>query len=513
MKQSFTKWPRLFMLNPRRVSLYLGTPAIACLLIQIALGASLWVVLLATISVVAGLASLFITGVYTTATWLALFYVLGNVLIALYAKTLMGQPLDSYLYAPVDSFLALAVTSSSLLFALLLVRQIGVGRPLFESVSNPRFLAFLSWSCFGLGILFSLLNRWFQNPSGEGFGGIALFRDLLLMSVIARTAMLLERSGDRRAFDGRLGLIMAISVFLGLIDNSKAAAALPVASHFATVFFYRRGLPVRTVVAVAIGVMVFVSLVAPMIHGLRALGQQELSLEQRIGFVASNVIELLEAPQEFDRFEQLAAEQFQHGYYYSYFGDGGTGQMLLGRYASVQQVDPVIARVDQEGPRGGAAVWPALARLLPSFIYPEKPEYTEAFNTLVYYGLVDPSGGKFPTLPLAGQAYAAYGLLGLFTIPFITFFGFLLVLKKLGWQLYRNIYAIFFFCSFVLVYANQGDFGQYAGAALRNFPLFAIVFWLIALSYRVRLRRPRPSARLVRGEQRRVLSYMSGGRR
>lgn len=136
---------------------------------------------------------------------------------------------------------------------------------------------------------------------------------------------------------------------------------------------------------------------------------------------------------------------------------------------------------------------------MPSFVYPDKPEYTEAFNTLVHYGLVESDGGKYPTLPLAGQAYAAYGLFGLLTIPFVTFFGFFLVMRKLGWQLYRNVYAIFFLCSFVFVYASQGDFGQYAGAALRSFPLFAILFWLIGQSFRLRLRlrrgtfRSRPS--------------------
>lgn len=491
--------PEQYLLAPAgwRLAACLALAAVAAALAQLMLGASFAVVVACLIVVALGLLGFLALGAYNLGSWLALFYVLGNALVALYAKTLLGQPLDSNLYAPIDSFLALVATSGGLLTALILVRRVSVGRPLFQGVSNPHFLAFLSWTCFGLGALVWLLIR-----LDSGFSGITLFRDLLLMAVIARTAMLLERSGNRRALDGWLGLIMAISVFMGLVDNSKAVAALPVVSHFATVFFYRRGLPIRAMVVLATSGLLFISIVAPMIHASRALGQHGMNLSQRVELVISNTATLLESPREFYRFEQLAIGQFQHGYY-NYFGGNGTGQMLLGRYTSVQQIDPVIAEVNQRGPRGGAAIWPAFPRLVPSFIYPSKPEYSEAYNTLVRYGLVNPiGGGKAPTLPLAGQAYAGYGLFGLLTIPFVTFLGFLLVVKKLGWQLYRNVYAIFFFCSFVLVYANQGELGQYAGTALRHFPLFAIVFWLIGQTFRLRLRsRSRPHRHLrLRGE-------------
>jgi hypothetical protein len=497
---------KLFLaLKGRRLATFLGLAAVAAALVQLIFGASLAVVALAIITAAAGLVGFVTLGAYNLGAWVALFYALGNVLVALYAKTLLGQPLDSYLYAPVGSFLALAVTSVGLLAALLLVQRVNVGRPLFTGTLNPRFLAFLSWACFGFGTLFWLLNRWFQDPSGSGFGGIALFRDLLVMAVIARTAMLLERSQCRGTFDIPLGLIVALSIFTGLIDNQKAMAALPVVGYFSTVLFYRRGLPMRSVVVLAIGVMLFATVIAPMTNALRALGQQEMSLNQRIEFVASSTAKLVTAPQELDRFEQLVTAQLQNDFR-NYFGENGAEQLLLGRYASVQYVDPVIAAVNRQGTRGGSAIWPAFIALVPSFVYPDKPEYGEAYETLVYYDLINPTAGKYPVLPLAGQAYAGYGVVGLLVIPFLTFFGFLLVVKKLGWQLYRNVYAIFFFCSFVIVYVNQGDLSQYAGAALRNFPLFALVFWLITHSYRIRLRRRHLPAKRVRNEQIRISS-------
>lgn len=475
-------------LSANRLAATLGGAAVVAALVQLLLGSSPVVVFIALITIAAGLFGFVALGACNFCSWVALFYALGNVLIALYAKTAMGQPLDSNLYAPIGSFSCLAVSSIGLLTALLLVRRVRVGRPLLPQTTSPQFLEFLSWCCFGLGAFFWALNRWFQGPSGSGFDGISLFRNLFLMAVIARTAMLLGRSQYRRAFDGRLGLIMGLSAVLGLIDNSKTMAALPIVSHFATVLFYRRGLSLRAIATLVIGSLAFAIVVAPMVHALRALGQQELTLDQRIKLLSSNAAAVLETPQRLNRIQRLAATQFQHGYY-SYFGDNGAGQMLLGRYASVQQIDPVIAEVNNQGAIGGAATWPALVRLVPSFVYPDKPQYTEAYKTLVHYHLVDPAGGKFPTLPLAGQAYATYGFLGVLVIPFTTFFGFLLIVKKLGWHLCRNVYAIFFFCDFVIVYVGQGDFGQYAGASLRAFPLFAIMFFLIDRCYRIRVGR------------------------
>ena len=480
----------LLPLKGRSLASLLGLAAVAAALAQLMLGASLPAVGFALLATMFGLLGFAALGAYNLGSWVALFYALGNVLVALYAKTLLGQSLDSNLYAPEGSFLALAATSGELFAALLLVRRFGVGRPVLKPVCDPHFLAYFSWACFALGVLFWILNRYFEDPGGSGFGGVSMFGDLLFMAVIARTAALLEKSGNRRAFDGRLGAIIAVATVLGLLANSKTGAALPVLSHFVTVLFFRRGLPLRSITILAAGALLFGAVVAPTVHALRAMGQQELSINERIDFVVSNFTAVFENPEQFDRLERLAAGQFENGYY-NYFGGNGAGQMLLGRYASVQQIDPVIAEVNRSRPWGGEAVWPAFARLAPSFIYPNKPKYTEAYTTLVHFGLVDPEGGKFPTLPLAGQAYAAYGVWGLLTIPFLTFLGLLLVMKKLGWQLYRNIYAIFFLCDFVVVYVSQGDFGQYAGASLRGFPLFAALFWAIGKSYPIRLRKRR----------------------
>ena len=476
LRGAHARHPKLFLqLKSAALARTTVTIAIACVVAQFALGAAPVVLALATIACLAGLAGFRIVGAHHAAGWLAFFFILGNVIVALVAKTILLQPLESNLYAPFDSFLVLTAGSVVLLIALLISLTIPVGKPLFRPVRDVRLLRWLSNSAFALGTMLWYLNRLFQDPQGSGFGGLAVFWNLVLMAVIARTEMVLERSDGRRSVDTQLLLILVALVAVGLIDNSKTEVALPIVAYFATSLFYRRGITLGQVAAGVIGLILMAGLVGPMIHIHRAQRGQDLPWQERVALIERGVKHASVAGR-LEPYKELAYQQFLSGYY-NYFGEG-RGQMLVGRYASIQQIDPVIANVSRHGTLGGAVIWPFFTRLLPSLIYPDKPRYIESYYLLVHLGLIDPEGGKYPTVPVVAQSYAAYGATGLLVIPFLTFLGFMLALKKLGWRLYRNVFAIFFFCVFTVVYANQGDLGQYAGSVLRSFPLLAVVVWL-----------------------------------
>jgi hypothetical protein len=460
---------------------------VLCAVVQVALGANLVVLALAIFSCVAGLVGFRIAGAYGSGAWLAFSVVLGNVIVALVAKTLLLQPLDSNLYAPLESFGVLATGSGTLLVALLISLTFPVGKPLFRSVRNPRLLRFVSHSTFALGTFFWYLTRLFQDPGGSGFGGVFVFWNLVLMAVVARTAMVIERTDGRQSVDATLVTILFACVAMGLIDNSKTEVALPIIAYFATSVFYSRGLTRRQCAAGMLGLVLMVAVIGPMIHAYRALGIHDMPWQQRVGLMERGVKDVL-AHGDVRFYREVVAEvssiDFGSGYY-DYFGNG-SGQMLLGRYASIQQIDPVVATVNRRGLLGGSAIWPAFERLMPTFLYPDKPRDTEAFLLLQRLGIVDPEGNKYPTVPLFAQSYAGYGSTGVLLIPFLAFLGFLLALKKLGWRLYRNVFAIFFLCVFLVVYANQGDFSQYAEAVLRTFPLLAAALWLVSRLYRGR---------------------------
>ena len=100
---------------------------------QLPLGASPPVVFLALVGSAFGLLGFAILGAYNLASWVSLFYVLGNVLVALYAKTVFLEPIDSRLYAPMPSFASIAVTCFALTAALVLVNNLKVGRPIYPA--------------------------------------------------------------------------------------------------------------------------------------------------------------------------------------------------------------------------------------------------------------------------------------------------------------------------------------------------------------------------------------------
>lgn len=467
----------MLYLSTRSILLWLAMPAAVAVLLQFLLGASPLVVLIVTMIVVFGLASFRLGGAYNAGAWLALYYVLGNVLVALYTKTLLGQSLDSYLFVPEQSFFVLLTTTLALVLAMTIVYYLPIGRPILNPVMSWQSLNWLSWGCFFLGVAFWVLNVRAQSADGSGFGGFSALRNFLLMGVIARTALLLQISSDRRAFDWTLLIFIGVGVFLGLLSNSKTQAAYPVVSYYATLLFFRGGLPTRQLVVLALGLTLFVYVLSPMIHAWRYMGIQEMSVGERLSMIQSDLGAVFQGGQ-LDQMRAEADRAFLGGHY-DYFGPGGQGQMLLGRYASVQQIDPVIMMAQTHGTMGGEVIWPSFLNHIPSIIYRNKSEFIEGYEILTHLRLIDPRGGKFPTVPLAGQAYAGFGMVGVVLVSFFTFLVFLLVYKKLGWNLHRNVFAIFFFCQFIIVYAGQGTLGQYAGAMLRYFPLSGAVFWML----------------------------------
>lgn len=481
--------------------LALSLAAAIAAIVQFGLGASPVVVALIVVTGALGLSAFALLGPFNAGAWVALFYVLGNTLIALYAKTLFGQTVGSHLFDPVDSFAVLAATTAALVTALLIARRTGVGGPLLKRTTNTRTLAWVSWGSFLIGTGFWFLNQYYLGPNGSGFGGFVLLNDLLLMGVIGRTALLLERSSQQRSFDATLAMVIGVGILLGLLSDTKTNAAYPVVSYFATILFYRRGLARRQVVLLLVTSVCFVTIVAPLVHIWRGQGVRQLRLSARAQLVAHSLADVARGGRQLTIYQAMLASKFDGGYY-NYFGGNGRGQMLLGRYASVQQIDPVVAQVNVQGTMGIAAVAPALARQLPSFMYPNKPQVSEAYVILVHYGLVDPAGGKYPTLPLAGQAYAGFGFPGAIAMSFVVFLCVFLALKKFGWDLYRNVFAIFIFSEFIVVYASQGDLVQYAGLVLRVLPEFLLVFWLLQAFSRLRMRRRTPTGIAVLAAER-----------
>lgn len=109
----------LLPLNTASVVFFLGVLVTIAALIQLPLGADPVVLAIAMASTGLGLFAFLALGAYNLGAWVALLYTLGNVMVALYAKTALGQPLDSHLSTPVMSFLVLlAIDTAMTLYTL-----------------------------------------------------------------------------------------------------------------------------------------------------------------------------------------------------------------------------------------------------------------------------------------------------------------------------------------------------------------------------------------------------------
>lgn len=410
--------------------------------------------------------------------WVLFFYVFGNTLFAVILKTILSQTLSSYAYSAQASYFVEMLGIFTLCLALLSVSKLGVGRPIFVPLLDIDRLNIFSIVTFVVGCIGWKFSGALDISNGIGVGnGFSTFRDAFFMSIICRTAVLILKGKTKYPFDFILFVMITIAVFLGSLDNSKTYVALPVIAYILTIVFFKKAIPIGYVVSIAIAGEIFSNLIVPLIQALRYFGQQALGFSARIDLVVRGFEALISGNGLAAYMKNTAT--LWGGDYYQYFGPNGFGQNLAGRYASIQQIDPVIAAAQKFGQFDYPLFVNAIKGSIPSILYHQKPMFGSSFDILVHYGLIPYYSGKFPTLPLVGQTYAVYGLVGGCVATFLVFFVFLLFLKKIGFDLYRNVFAIFFVVQFTIVYASQGVIEQYLDQTLREFPTWIILFIII----------------------------------
>lgn len=467
------------MLKTNTIVWLLGLPAAVCVLVQIGLGASLTVLLLAAFSIAAGLYGFWLFGAGNLAGWFCLFYMAGNVLFAFYAKTILGQTVESYLYTPTVSYLVQAICGAALLAALIASHWINVGRSL-PPITDPPTLRFLAWVCFCIGLVINVFHSYGDRGTtgAPEYGGVALFGSLTFLGIVFRTAYVILQSHGKKNFDSIVLFMLISAIAFGIFTNGRTNTAMPCFYFFATVLFFRGKLPWRYVAALCCGALLFI-LVAPAILVLRYMGLRDMTLGEEVKALEYTVPLMLNS----DEYNfQTAKLKKNGGGYYSYFG-GSKGQIVLGRFSSIQQIDPAIAETDAGEPMGGELFFDDFLRLLPNFVYPDKPKLNNSFIILERQGLTNASHGQYPSLPLAGEIYSLFGMWGVLCIPFAIFLLYALALKKIGWGLYGNAFSIYVLCSAVLTHGHDGALEAFLGAIFRGLPLLTLLVWLLIKSY------------------------------
>jgi hypothetical protein len=281
------------------------------------------------------------------------------------------------------------------------------------------------------------------------------------------------RSDGKRLLDPILIVILVAATFSGVLSTGKSETAIPSLCFVATVLFFKGRLPWRYVAALVGGIALYLA-ITPIMLTFRYMGFGAMSLDKEIDVIENMAPTLLDG----DVLSVLASKHAHtRSLAYDYYGDNGKGQLILGRFSSIQQIDPIIYAAEIRGTLGGEIILDGFRANTPKFINPNKPAEITGLTVTKSLGVFR-GGGSRPTVPFAAIVYAAYGTMGVILIPLATFLAYLLMLKKICWDIRGNIFAIFLLVTQVDG-IHSAEFRHIVGYVMRDMPLLVITVLLM----------------------------------
>lgn len=470
----------------KRYVLIAGVGLFAVLLFHLILGTTPLVLFIAFVTILIGVFMLLELGLENAASLVGFLFVFNTVTFAVILKTLFLQPLDSNLYRPTTGFVVVLLAVLQMFFALKIVRILPTGAPIFKPTTNLKYLKYLAVASFVIGFAFWLLNQRFLidrrasfYSESTSFGGFASFTYIFYMAIVAATAYVILSTNGKRSLNIWVVLLLIVGAIIGLVASRKIELAYTFLSYYLTSFYFRRFISKKQVTTLALFVVFAFFVFGPVVHTFRS-ELWFLSFPQKVDFLRDNWRSVLNKAQ-LESFLDRVLSRRKNGYDFEYFG---RNLFFIDRFATIQHIDLIIDTVEQQEHLGAATLLRGYSRVLPRFLYSEKSTISQADEVTWELGLRKFGVIGFPTVPLVGHAFAALGWAGVFFVPFYMFIILFLILKKIGWQLYQNIYAVFFLVPLV-VNVHQWTHTQFIYRLLREFPLLVLLLLFMAGVFKV----------------------------
>lgn len=458
----------------------------ALLLLHIFLGTTPLLLFSATVSIVLAGFILLEMGIYNAAAVVGFFFIFNTLGFAVFLKTLFMQPLDSNLYRPASSFIIVLLGVLELYLALKIVRLVPTGRPLLKSTLDLKFLKYISVSSFCIGIFFWLLNQRFLIDRRAGFysdassfGGFASFTNIFYMAIVAATAYVIVSTNGKKSINLWVLFLIAVGAVIGLVAGRKIELGYAFLSYYLTSFYFRRYVTKTQIATVALFLAFAFFIFGPIVHTFRS-ELWFMSFPHKVSFLRDNWQTMLSKSQ-LESFLDRVLSRRNSGYDFEYFG---RNLFFIDRFATIQHIDLIIDTVEQQEQLGGSTLSRGYSRVLPRFLYSQKSTISQADEVTWELGLRKFGVIGFPTVPLIGHSFAAMGWLGVLFVPFYMFIILFLILKKVGWELHQNIFAIFFLTP-LIINVHQWTHTQYVYRLLREFPLLILLLLFICGAYKI----------------------------
>jgi hypothetical protein len=419
---------------------------------------------------------------YDTPVLLAALYIFSNVVFAFVTKTLLLQPASTNLYAPIPSYFATLIAVFALFFALFASKAINIGKAFFPPVKELHFLKWLSIYSFVIGTSTWVLNQIMlidrRSPSFDpsaSFGGFAVFGKLFYMSIIAATAYVLIASNKKKSLNIYIILLFCVGVGMALVDSRKIGMGFTFLAYILTCIFFRQQVTKKQVGAFVGFILLAFFIFTPIVHIYRST-LWFMPFTKKIEFIWNNYDNIF-SPEKIQDYYLETSERIINRY--DYFD---RDMFFLDRFAAIQINDDLISATDSQGLSNSKFYLTDYTLLLPGFIYPEKDTIALGDKLRWEYGLKKSGRISFSTAPLISNAYSVGKNIGVFILCFYIFLVLFLILKKINWNLYENVFAIFFFMPLVFA-IHEKSHGGFIMIMLREMPVQIATFFFFHIAY------------------------------
>jgi hypothetical protein len=332
----------------------------------------------------------------------------------LMTKSLLLQPIDTFLFNPVLSHIVQLVGAVTLATgALAAFWIVPLRRNLIRPTLDPSMLRVLSVVFLGL---FSL--SFAADLAGPNGRAIAVFlRNYMLTALVMEIAATIISSGGRRSLS-RWGLVLtAVVCAMSLASNSKAGILAAGLCYLMTPLALGRAPSWKFLAATAPLVILLSVAVAPAIHLVRAERDKIGPVEVLEKTVATAAGILTSDKQTLDQVESMQRQQHEltHDYYRNRYL--GQETVWYDRFILIGSVDAIARRLTIDGPfLGTDMLLGQLKDVLPRQLSGPKDPYTSGTRITQMLGLTERDTALFTTVPMPIELFAAGGFLAMILI-------------------------------------------------------------------------------------------------
>lgn len=386
-------------------------------------------------------------GLTNVASLISLILIAKYVGISSLVKIYLGQPLDSNLNHPQESFWMTFLCTCQLYLAFKLTSKYHFNLVLLHEIDDRHYYKTLFRVAYPLGTAMFLIGACipsYASTAGEGFQTFML--PILIVAVVARTLYVVTDPLRFKEIDGPLVFMLCTSFLLAFVANLKFVAVILMVGYVMTIVVRKKTVSMKLMILGVLGVSFTALVIFPLINLMRSANQsafggrsmKERTMSERI----ESMRVFFETQDLWTHLQTYEDGTRQDGTHYPYFGNTGSLGTLLERVSMVQHVDIIKSGIDSNGELG---IWPfgwGIMHAVPRVLNGEKNQDAMCDIMFAHAGIL-PKGFKNDlTLGMVGGSYAMFGWTGIATIPFVLFTCFFLQQRIIAGPTTDNLWAI-----------------------------------------------------------------------